>query len=441
MRRNGFLIAAASIVLLAGGAVLFHFLFEGEDPSLALSPEPRAIGKQTTFTVSSEDRRSGLKELRVEVIQGGRTVSVLSEPLPRGVHKAERRVEIVPSSLGLQEGDATLRVTVRDRSWRPGGNRRVFEAQAPIDTKPPVITVLSRFHYLNQGGAGLVVFSASEELVRSDLEVADLRFPCLPLQDRVYFSLFAVPLEASAKAPIALVAEDLAGNKARASFPYRIRPKQFRKDDIQITDDFLNRVMPYFMDRSPSLRGGMVDVFLKVNNELRRESEERIRGLCQPASAERLWKGPFLRMENAKPMAGFGDKRSYFSGGREIDHQIHLGVDLASLALSPVKAANRGKVVFSDELGIYGNTVILDHGWGLYSMYSHLSRIDAKVGEMAEKGEVLGISGSTGLAGGDHLHYAMLVSGVYVNPVEWWDPHWIEDNVEGKLAAATPEGR
>lgn len=441
MRSNRLIFVAAVIALLVGGGLVYYFLFEGEDPSLSLSPEPRAIGKQTIFTVSSEDRRSGLKEIRVEVAQGGRTVSVMVESLPRGVHKAEKKVEIVPSSLGLQEGEAILRVMVRDRSWRPGGNKRVFEAKAPIDTRPPGITVLSRFHYLNQGGAGLVVFSASEELQRAELEVGDLRFPCLQLQDRSHFSLFAVPLDASAKTPISLVAEDLAGNKARASFPYRIRPKQFRKDNIQITEDFLNKVMPYFMDRSPSLRGEMVDVFLKVNNELRRETEEKIRGLCQAASPERLWKGPFHRMENSKPMAGFADKRSYFSGGREIDHQTHLGVDLASLALSPVKAANRGKVVFSGELGIYGNTVILDHGWGLYSMYSHLSRIDAKVGQVVEKEEILGITGATGLAGGDHLHYAMLVSGVYVNPIEWWDPHWIEDNVEGKLAAVASEGR
>lgn len=441
MRSKRFLIVAALIVLSIFGGLVFHFFFEGEDPSLTLSPEPRAIGKQTTFTVSSEDRRSGLKEIKVEVIQGGRAVSVLVESLPRGLHKAEKRVEIVPSSLGLQEGDATLRVVVRDRSWRPGGNTRVFEAKAPIDTRPPGITVLSRFHYLNQGGAGLVVFSASEELLRSELEVGDLRFPCLPLQERVHFSLFAVPLDASSKTPISLSAQDLAGNKARASFPYRIRPKQFRKDNIQITEDFLSRVMPYFVDRNPSLQGEMVDIFLKVNNELRKDSEEKIRGLCQAASPERLWKGPFHRMENSKPMAGFADKRSYFFGGKEIDHQTHLGVDLASLALSPVKAANRGKVIFRGELGIYGNTVILDHGWGLYSMYSHLSRIDAEVGQVLEKEEVLGITGTTGLAGGDHLHYAMLVAGVYVNPIEWWDPHWIEDNVEGKLASATPEGR
>jgi murein DD-endopeptidase MepM/ murein hydrolase activator NlpD len=434
-------LVAAVAVLIIGGAAVFFFLFEGEDPSLSLSPEPRAIGKQTNFTLSATDGRSGLREVRVEVVQGGRTASVLTESYPRGVHKVEKAVEIVPSSLGLQEGDATLRVVVRDRSWRPGGNRRVFEARTPVDTRPPGITVLSRFHYLNQGGAGLVVFSASEELLRSELEVGDLRFPCLPLQDRVHFSLFAVPLDASSKTPISLVAEDLAGNKARTSFPYRIKPKQFRKDNIQITDDFLNRVMPYFMDRDPSLRGEMRDVFLKVNNELRKESEAKIRELCRGSSPERLWKGPFHRMDNAKPMAGFGDRRSYFFGGREVDQQTHLGVDLASLALSPVKAANRGKVSFCGELGIYGNTVILDHGWGLYSMYSHLSRIDAKLGQVVEKEEILGITGSTGLAGGDHLHYAMLVSGVYVNPIEWWDPHWIEDNVDGKLGGAISDGR
>jgi murein DD-endopeptidase MepM/ murein hydrolase activator NlpD len=110
-----------------------------------------------------------------------------------------------------------------------------------------------------------------------------------------------------------------------------------------------------------------------------------------------------------------------------------LGIDLASLTNSPVPAANGGIVVFADNIGIYGRTVILDHGLGLFSMYSHLSHIAVKPGDRLSKGQTIGRTGSTGLAGGDHLHFGMIVHNTFVNPVEWWDKNWIKNNVLSKI--------
>jgi murein DD-endopeptidase MepM/ murein hydrolase activator NlpD len=433
-----FLLIAA--LLLGGGALLFFLKFEGEVPTLALTPEPRTIGRETVLSLVSEDKRSGLREIRVEILQGGQSHSVLVESFPAGTERVDRTLTVSPATLGLQDGEAVFRAEVRDRSWR-GGNPRTLEAKVIIDTRPPTVTVLSRFHYLNQGGSGAVVYRASEPLSRSGVEVDGRWFLGFPLGDTGGATLFAIPHDASPKAQIALLAEDVAGNRTRIGFPYQIRPKAFRNDSIQVSEEFLERVMPYFTDRDPALRGEMSDVFLKVNREMRKANEERIRELCRQTSPVPLWSGPFLRMANAKPMAGFADRRVYLYGGKEIDRQVHMGVDLASLAMSPVEAANRGRVVFVGELGIYGNMVLLDHGLGLFSMYSHLSQIRVKPDQEVSKGELLGTTGNTGLAGGDHLHFAMLVAGVYVSPVEWWDPHWMEDNVDGKFALLKSEGK
>jgi murein DD-endopeptidase MepM/ murein hydrolase activator NlpD len=194
------------------------------------------------------------------------------------------------------------------------------------------------------------------------------------------------------------------------------------------------------MDRDPSLRGEPGELFLRVNRDLRKANEATIQDLCRESAPSPLWSGAFLRMANAKPMAGFADRRSYILRDREIDQQTHLGVDLASLTMSPLEAANHGRVVFSGELGIYGKTVLLDHGYGLFSMYGHLSQISVKAGQQVRKGEIIGTSGDTGLAGGDHLHFSMLVGGVYVNPIEWWDSHWMADNVDGKLSLLKAHG-
>ena len=150
--------------------------------------------------------------------------------------------------------------------------------------------------------------------------------------------------------------------------------------------------------------------------------------------SKRLWEGASLSHKNAATTARFADRRLYYYKGKKIDEQVHLGVDLASLVNSEVQAANNGRVIFADCLGIYGVTIILDHGQGLASTYSHLSKKVIEVGQEVKKGEVIGLTGQTGLAGGDHLHFGIMIGGVLVNPIEWWDPHWVQDNITKKLA-------
>lgn len=427
-------ILAGALVVVVGSAVYLYGKLEGEMPTLNVMPQPVAIGRQGVFNLVMEDKGSGLKDAKVTVEQAGKTVSVLAETFEPGTSRAERTITLAAESLGLQDGPALLRVQVRDLSWR-GGNPRALEASILVDTRPPVITVLSRFHYLNQGGAGLVVLRASEPLARCGVRVGERFFDGYPLGgDGGWGVLFAVAHDASAQVPIILEAEDAAGNSVRTRFPYSVRPKKFRHDSIRLTEEFLQRILPYFQERDPGLKGDLQEVFLRVNRELRAANERTLENICTETAKQPLWSGSFLRMANAKPMAGFADRRTYLWKDRAIDEQVHLGVDLASLVMSPVEAANKGRVVFAGELGIYGNTVVLDHGWGLFSMYSHLTQISTTVGQVVEKGERLGISGSTGLAGGDHLHFGMMVKGVFVNPIEWWDPHWVKDNIEDKLA-------
>ena len=214
--------------------------------------------------------------------------------------------------------------------------------------------------------------------------------------------------------------------------------KPIKRSRIEIDDNFINRTVPDIIAHSPELKmpgpsGDLLADFLKVNGELRRVNADEIAAFAKQTAPMRLWKEPFVQLGNSKVEASFADHRTYIYKGKEVDQQVHLGFDLAVTAHVPIAAANEGTVLNASWLGIYGNCVIIDHGMGVQSLYGHLSSIGVKAGQMVEKEQEIGRSGMTGLAGGDHLHFTMLVNGNMVNPVEWWDQHWIQDRILRKL--------
>jgi len=241
-----------------------------------------------------------------------------------------------------------------------------------------------------------------------------------------------------------------AGNAAKVAFVDNVFEKPFKRSKIELEDRFLQRVVPEIIEHAPELKiaaptgDDLVPAFLKVNGPLRQMNADLIATLATgKTSPSRLWDGPFVQLGNSQVEASFADHRTYFYKGKEIDRQVHLGFDLAVTSNIPVVAANAGTGRSASWRGIYGNCVIIDHGMGVASLYGHLSSFDVKAGDTVTKGQTIGRSGMTGLAGGDHLHFTMLVNGHPVNPVEWWDPHWVQDRVDRKLREAgvsTPAG-
>ncbi len=433
------------LVIVLLGWLLF-IIFEGEKPGISLRPLPEFLSGTQEFGLTVTDMKRGIRILEVSVKQEGRKIRVLEKSFPfkgllnrEGTNSYNTRFSIDPHDLNMAQGRVDLEVRVRDYSKRSGGdgNLSLVQHKMVVDTIPPAIRALSRIHYVNVGGAGLVVYQTSSDTIESGLFVNDKFFPGFKAggETRVGFYLcyFAIPHDQKTQPEIYLWAKDKAGNLSKAGIYYHMRRKRFKTEKINITDRFLGRILPYFsfFDFSPNL--GDLEKFLKINRELRQKNNSVFYNLKTETGPDRLWRGTWLRLKNAATMARFGDRRFYYYKGQKIDEQVHLGVDLASLANSEVQASNNGRVVFRDRLGIYGLTVVLDHGQGLASVYSHLSEIKVAMGQEVMKGEVIGITGQTGLAGGDHLHFGIMINGVFVNPIEWWDSHWIHDNVTRKL--------
>ncbi|MFZ7110737.1 MAG: M23 family metallopeptidase [Desulfatiglandales bacterium] len=425
----------------------FAIVFEGDKPVAALQPLPAFLSGDQPFVLEADDRKRGLRSIRVTVTQEGREVKVFEEQFPfqgflnrQGTHDYKKEFKIDPSVLNLAQGRVDLHIHVRDYSRRSGGdgNLNLIHHKMTVDTIPPSVSALSRMHNINRGGSGLVLYQTSSDTRISGVFVDDNFFPGSPAgKDPLkgyHVCYFALPHDSSSDPNIFLWAEDEARNVSRTTFYYHIIPKRFRKDKMNITDGFLERVIPYFSFYPMESEKTLIEKYLKINNALRKENDRTLQELVKKTAAVQLWEGPFLRQQNAATMARFADHRQYYYKGEKVDEQTHLGVDLASLANSSVPASNNGRVLFAGRVGIYGSTVLLDHGQGVVTVYSHLSRIDVAVDQEVKKGDIIGLTGQTGLAGGDHLHFAVMVHGLFVNPVEWWDSHWIKDNISIKLA-------
>lgn len=446
-KKRGLLIIAVIIVLVP---VVWFLLvrFEGQNPEVVFELASPYVGKSQNFTLSLADSQSGLRKIWMAMVKDGKEVTLVDIDFPSagvlsGGELKTRTVEIPfePATHQLSDGEAVLRLAVWDYSWRDWwkGNRVYVEKNLIIDTQPPEIEVLSTAHNVTQGGSGLVIFRTSEDSHRSGIQVGDNFFPAHAgyFEDgRIQMAFIGLSYSQGPETRIFVRAFDQAGNSAEAGINNYIRKKNFKKDSIRISDRFLTRKMPEFKTVAASPpSGSQIEKFIKINRDLRKANYEQLTELVQTTSVAKHWQGPFKRMSGSAQQAGFADHRVYEYRSEIIDRQVHLGIDLASVKHAPVPAANSGVVKFSGDLGIYGKTVLIDHGLGLFSMYSHLSASDVRQGQTVSKGDTLGRTGSTGLAGGDHLHFSMLVHKTFVNPIEWWDASWIQNNISSKIEA------
>jgi murein DD-endopeptidase MepM/ murein hydrolase activator NlpD len=454
-----FLVAA---VLLAAGAV-WWLKFERHAPQAVLATPIEALGRKTPIDIDVRSEGPGLRAVAVRLQSAsaagtvpGAIYELFSEAYPAttwrgsGVTAKRLHVETDLAQLKVPEGPATLQVFVDTYAWHvlPVARTPRLSVPVTVDLTPPRIELLTTQHNARLGGVELAVFRQSADTVRSGIEVDKYFFPAISgyfADPSIAVAFFAIPQDLTPEVRPRLIARDAADNQRDVYLPCQIKPRRFAERTLAIDDEFLARKVPEIEhDNGLPPNADLLKGYLFINRELRQQNEARIRALTAHSAPVPLWDGAFHRQSNAAPLSSFADRRTYTYHGEVIDHQTHLGYDLASLKLSPVEAAQNGVVLYAGNLGIYGNAVLIDHGMGIGSLYGHLSSIAVQQGERVTTGQTLGQTGETGLAGGDHLHFSVMLYGVHVDPVEWWDPHWLRDHVTAKLemfpraAAAAP---
>ncbi|MCX7739273.1 MAG: M23 family metallopeptidase [Hydrogenothermaceae bacterium] len=369
-----------------------------------------------------EDRNSGVKAIKVSVIQNGRTVVVL-EQQNLNQRSVYLNIPILPQKLGLVEGGATLKVKVSNGSWIR--RHSMYEKAVRIDFTPPVISIVNWTKSIMNGGTGFIFFKSSEPLAEKLVKVGKHSFRCLEFSYG-YICPFTFPYFETEQLPINLQVKDLADNILVRNLPYSFKKIDYANSTLTIDDNFIESEITTISDKEIQDK---TQLFKYVNVDIRKRNEDTIHRVSSECkNRDPLFEGQFSYLENSAKLGGFADYRKYSYKGRIIEgaDAYHKGLDFASTRNAPVKASNRGEVVFTGFLGIYGNSVIVDHGLCVYSIYSHLDEIYVKMGQMVDKSTVIGKTGTTGLAVGDHLHYGILVNGIEVNPIEWFDKKWLE---------------
>ena len=446
------------LLVVAAGSLGAAWMLAGREPGPAIEIKSPAttIGQKSSLELFVDAPAGKLTRLTATLTQGDQQMPVFALDDASGaagdVKQASSDRLWVIRPLGkatqpqLAAGPATLTVTAGRPvlfGWREAVTTVTRELTVRLE--PPRVAVLSTHHFLNLGGSEFVVLRATPPDVAAGVKVGGTSFPAFPgtsvgLTDpAVRVAFFALPFDQDAATPVTVFARDEGGNEAVATLERQAFPKVFQRSRIAIDDAFLGKVVPAIASNTPDLgvdTGRLLEAFLVINRDLRQKNNAAIAALAAKTAPAMRWTEAFAQLGNTQVESRFADHRTYVYQGKEVDQQTHLGFDLASTAQTPVTASNAGVVVHAAYLGIYGNCVVVDHGLGVQSLYAHLSSIDVKDGDTVAKGQTLGRSGTTGLAGGDHLHFTMLVGGVQVNPVEFWDAHWMEDRVFRKIREA-----
>jgi murein DD-endopeptidase MepM/ murein hydrolase activator NlpD len=420
-------------IIIALALVAFGFVwFSGKKPDLKLATPLAIIGSATPVTVTVTDP-DGLKHFSATLTQNGQSATVFEDQTKSKDASRTFKFPVGKQTAAfLKEGPAHMSISAASNDFR--GASQTLEQDVQVILRPPTIVADGNQHYINQGGAELVVLDVGGNWNQAGVRVAEYTSTSFPMPGQAdnsnhRFSLFAYPWNVPPTTiPLAFV-RNSAGTEVTTTFWTKIFPKKFRATDIPVSDKSLQKVVG---ELDPEGTGSMVDRFVKLNNEMRKANTETIYNLRTNTVHKMLWSGPFIPLKGARE-SYFADRRSYFYQGKKIDEQVHLGYDLAQKANTVVRAANSGRIIYAERLGIYGNCVIIDHGYSLESLYGHLSRIDVKVGDSVAKEQAIGATGATGMAFGDHLHFSMLVDGYQIDPKEWWDEHWIHDRILSKI--------
>ena len=417
MRKLTFILVALILILGAALGVAYWFAGRQPGPTIQIARPEKYVGVTTPLEVTIDAPGGELTTLEIAFEQNGARVPLYSmasaapdAPVAQRTTEPPDRVRVTrdigrESVAGIKSGPARIVVTA-SRPVLFGLRQAATEAAHDVEVRleRPRIAALSTHHYINQGGAEMVVYRVTPDDVTSGVVVGDIEYPGFPgtgvtadgvsiADPAVRVAFFALRYDQPLDTPIRSFARDEAGNSARAEFDHRTFPKPAARAASTSTTPSSNAWCRPSSGARPRSKptGTPLEQFLVINGDLRRKNNETIASFAaktSPSSSARrrsFTPSPTPRSSPPSPIGAPTSTRTKTSISRR--------TSASTWPPTPARrssSAARGTVLFANELGIYGNCVIVDHGMGVQSLYAHLSSIGVAPGATVEKEQELG---------------------------------------------------
>lgn len=315
------------------------------------------------------------------------------------------------------------------------GNHSTVELKIIIDKKNPQARIIAMSNKIMRGGSAVVVFYANDEAL-GNISISNGKesFVAFPfIKDKYYASIIPWSIyNDTFKGSI--IVQDKAGNIKKSNIGFAKYYKKYRVSNINLKNNFIDNKIAEIIDASGEKEvsnfANRIDMFKYVNEVLRNRDIQNINKKILNSTPDNTFNiNVFRPLKDAVIVGLFGDHRKYSVEKQYAGESYHLGLDLANVKNAPITLSNNGIAVISEELGVHGNTIVVDHGFGISSLYAHLSTFYVNAGDVLEEKTILGRTGTSGLALGDHLHFGISIQGIPVIPTEWMDSKWLKVNI------------
>ena len=426
-------------------------------PIIKITSMPAGIGierQEIRFVI--KDDQSGVDEVKVRSEQRNQVTTLLRKTFPSKTTEEQLSVVLNGKESGYDEGKVTIHIVAFDRSFWSNSSETSFDLD--VSYERPSVEMITAQHNAVHGGVELAFYTvkARDEVFSGVTAAAEL-FPGFRARkldgdfenmNSTYFAFFAIPLAfKDSEQTVQVLVRNKIGNTATTSMYYRVAPLTMPTVEAEISPLMLETAAGSEFEKLSAIkkkRAGLVqedDIpaadptarFKAVNQELRAAVEADLKGIFMHPKAQRMWQGVFLRPQGRQLAVNFGATKVFTYQGEPLGHVVQQGVEFAMPEGNPIRAANDGIVILAADLPLYGQTVVIDHGFGLTSLYAHLSAIEHLEGTRVVSGQTIGASGSSGLLDRPLLEFQMRLHGVPVRPIEWWDSRWILEHIDAKI--------
>jgi len=435
--RDKFILFVIFTIIIAGIYLYLKGIIDFGEPEIQTSKIPKIVGREFEFTLKVKDENSGIKEVGVFIVQKREGEDEISRTLLKEenitpkVKEKVYKVKLNAEQLGLKSGKTYLIIKAGDNGLFQNIATKVITFD--LDPIPPEMTILHIQRYIMNGGTGFAFVKSANDTKEVGVIVGEgeeeVKFKCLSglfKKKHVYTCAFAYPYYWAEKKPLRVYAMDIAGNITEEPITYKLLIRKYKKSIVKITREFIETKVRPLSDKDIQ---DPEELFRYVNVVIRKRNEDFIHSTTRKINILKpMFTTKFMQMRGSVSLGGFADYRRYMLDGKIIEgaDAYHKGLDLAAIKHAPVQAAENGVVVFTGDLGIYGKSIIVEHGLGVFTLYSHLNEYHVKKGDKVVRGQVIARTDTTGLAMGDHLHFGVLVQGMEVHPIEWFDKRWLD---------------